>query len=1183
MANSWCLDPATQTFDDIDKVIAEFEGKLEQTHNNITNEEWARLATAGNFETYHPDVKTKPDWSKYYGYDYTYTDDDYYFGDVRDALGVDVANALYDPNPRRTSARDKATIGGKLFGDYKGSVEQIQSGKKEIVESFKKQSKSVSDKILRNRGLPTVVSIVPTTNEVNFNQMYAILIDLQSEKWHKSLGPDTTINQTGGQLIAAKDFLDQQVKNLEALADLSETDLAAAGGWPAGTLRGFAKDIKEISNLVNDNFILLSEITKLTQALSDGCTINFETLWKEETRKLGHVNEIEEFLAGTPGAALGPGFRFYGSSGGPSGATRAAAAASSIEAALEAAFADNIIFREQCFLLANLADLVEMKKAEGELPLPYIYPASGSATTPPAGGSPPTSAFDTIQNHPIHVQGTAFAFMNKLAVHPSQKYLFDVNEADLSKLTPRARFFKVEKDQNGKDYETEIEFDTNVTRDLESYMTRGGRGLGVGVRSFSFDYDGTDPFSAKKAISAKLVIRASSFSDLLRDRKSRKGNPYKYVDLALKTGTYFDEDKDFSDIEKENLNKLNFRLRVLVEWTSEKGTLSRLGTAAKDALYNSAISIYLTPTIHEFDFDETGALDFTINYLAYVEDFFSTSNFDVFGSVTAEKTARDLTMDFFRREDCDVSKDPEFAKFREQDETYVSTLNQAALSKIIQGLRVRKKIKYLNVTREEIRKWLTNPRDNSYVKNVFNSPPVTLDEDIVSTALTAAKAAAKKNKKDDPDEGMFRLALIANSNAKPGVAFFYLSDLLSVVMNNIETAFEKAKTPSDSGYFDAVVTQGDHRFVKDIRMYIQGHVKDSKLVVNSFEEEFKRTRVVLGPMEVTPYGKTKTEALAVSCTLGDIPIGLNYFLDFMSAKVLGKDFIQYPFSKFIKEIITDCIKNYINSDSCFGTNASQKVSLNSSAIMAYNTFDEKESEAGDQLTHVILESMKDDSGKAIKNCLLIDNFIGTEDLNSGLLPILKISGPRDTRSDLDIEKARNYYVFTIGKRYPVDAYTGSPATDAQNGIFHYVLGADKGIVRNISLDKTNTPGLKEVRFEQEGYAGLEQLREVYNANISTFLNPQTFPGTYIYVEPKGFDPTALQDLTRFGIGGYYMITKTSHKIEPGNNETSIYAQWVSSKGGDPVKNEGEKREVTEGTEKQKKCKVESLVSTGKTR
>jgi hypothetical protein len=245
-------------------------------------------------------------------------------------------------------------------------------------------------------------------------------------------------------------------------------------------------------------------------------------------------------------------------------------------------------------------------------------------------------------------------------------------------------------------------------------------------------------------------------------------------------------------------------------------------------------------------------------------------------------------------------------------------------------------------------------------------------------------------------------------------------------------------------------------------------------------------------------------------------------------------------------------------------------------VLAYNVI---ESEAAqDDLSNLILQG---DGEYSEKNCLLSNKVPTTR------FPILKISGPNeDPRKTLGVDTMRNYFIFSIGRRYPTDLYAGDRQQDSESGIFHYVLGDNKGIVKSISLDKTDTPGLKELRFEQEGFDGLEQLREVYNANITTFLNPQTFPGTYIYVEPRGFDPTATEDLTRFGIGGYYMITKTQHTIQPGNAETVLNAAWVASKGGKPAKNQGGQftRNEEEGSpEKHKKCRVKALKSTGDTR
>jgi hypothetical protein len=127
---------------------------------------------------------------------------------------------------------------------------------------------------------------------------------------------------------------------------------------------------------------------------------------------------------------------------------------------------------------------------------------------------------------------------------------------------------------------------------------------------------------------------------------------------------------------------------------------------------------------------------------------------------------------------------------------------------------------------------------------------------------------------------------------------------------------------------------------------------------------------------------------------------------------------------------------------------------------------------------------------------------------------------------------------------------GNKDSDENGGIYHYILGRDVGIVKNISLSKTDSPGLKEVRFEQEGYQGLTQLREIYDVSIDSFLNVHAFPGTYIFVEPRGFSPNLGKydkdgfDLTDLGIGGYHMIIGSEHEIAPGTMKSTLRAKWV---------------------------------------
>ena len=263
----------------------------------------------------------------------------------------------------------------------------------------------------------------------------------------------------------------------------------------------------------------------------------------------------------------------------------------------------------------------------------------------------------------------------------------------------------------------------------------------------------------------------------------------------------------------------------------------------------------------------------------------------------------------------------------------------------------------------------------------------------------------------------------------------------------------------------------------------------------------------------------------------------------MSKKVNSREIVSYPLSKFIKDLVNQLIANFLNSGGCSRSDTSQKISMNSTVIAAYNRNRDRNEWTSSQpsLDDITYFLTNDEDVKPAPD-----------------EPILLLNGKRDAPVIPPIEKMINYYVFSAGRRYPSDKYIGNLETDSSNGIFHYVLGRDEGIIKNINLEKTTTNGLKEVRFEQEGYNGLEQLREVYNTKIDTFLNVQTFPGTYIYVEPRGFSPSTTDDLTRFGIGGYNMITKTTHTVAPGDASTTINAVWVASKTGEDknAKNRG---------------------------
>ena len=188
-------------------------------------------------------------------------------------------------------------------------------------------------------------------------------------------------------------------------------------------------------------------------------------------------------------------------------------------------------------------------------------------------------------------------------------------------------------------------------------------------------------------------------------------------------------------------------------------------------------------------------------------------------------------------------------------------------------------------------------------------------------------------------------------------------------------------------------------------------------------------------------------------------------------------------------------------------------------------------------------------------------------------------------------------IFYAGRSHPREFMTGDMQIDEEAGIFHYILGRDRGIVKNIDLKRTNTTGLKELRFEQEGFDGLQQLREVYDATINTFALPSAYPGTYIFIEPRGFAPdtkgftpnidsngnqvTMTQankhELTKYGIGGYFMIIKSEHTLAEGVAESTITAKWVAGLESSATPAGKSDSKITSNSTGSKKCKSKQTI------
>jgi hypothetical protein len=839
------------------------------------------------------------------------------------------------------------------------------------------------------------------------------------------------------------------------------------------------------------------------------------------------------------------------------------------------------IFKEQCFLLSYMRQLSAIKKKrdyDGGVAqaAPYVGP--------PPGRGEPKKALPYINGSPnstLLLDGDPYGFLNKLTQSEGGRLFFNADPEVVSHLQPMIRLFKISYDDDGVEGEDEFIFESSASGLITMLQDRRRRGAGVGIKSFDFAYEGSNPFAVKKSISATLKVFASSMDELLLPRRNQQGNLISFADLALKTrnpppargnnvpgalpancqpGTTGAANSGGAGgilaQQNQNLDKLTFRLKAVVGWATPNGTgpweRSNLATTAetgKELLYkgiwNSTITLNLTPTIHHFEFDEMGRTTMVIKYLAYVEDFYDQPAFNIFASAgatnpTAKQLVRNLKLKYLSSK-CDATEIGNIKKNLAEEANEEKPL---ILTALVSSLAKQNKIYYLDLPIENIGLFNSEGPYYDWSANVGDLEPQQGASAIDTIHGQMREAIADYQFSGDPnaeETHLFKAGLRATDPKNENLPFVYVSDLVDCIMANIEAELKELPEDMEDEINLAIYKETG---------FNECDVALEKQKMKRLHKAYQKLRIVLGPLEIVNQGKAAGEPL--HCTFGDVPISLKYLLEWITEKLSDTAETIYTLTRFLNDLFNKLITDFLNDGSCFNWDIKPggKIRMNQTVITSYPRAD---TPGIDEITASLTEGyvppvhigppavMKwDDKWKSRANLA---------DLPS---PVFNISGVPDTPIAAGhVSTEMNYFIYFAGRVAPMERMNGDKETDEQAGIYHYLAGRNRGLIKNIKFNKTDSPGLAEVRFEQDGYKGLQQLRVLYDADIEMYANVKTFPGTYIFVDPRGVAPSTnltCQDplnLTQYGIGGYMMIIKSEHSFAPGKAETRLHAKWVN--------------------------------------
>ena len=408
---------------------------------------------------------------------------------------------------------------------------------------------------------------------------------------------------------------------------------------------------------------------------------------------------------------------------------------------------------------------------------------------------------------------------------------------------------------------------------------------------------------------------------------------------------------------------------------------------------------------------------------------------------------------------------------------------------------------------------------------------------------------------------------------------------------------------------------------------IESHLGISSVTSRDhYLKQIDKFKLVLGNIEIRyadalPLGEHMLDDSYLVVNLGQVPISMEFFQSWMIANIVKPERKSYNFMEFIRDFIDDAIVGILNDSDCWG----KSLFRDPVAFKSSQSYPAARGLAGAELRKLqaqqwpsVHSTMATGAprlvydGDQIREVEIFDYLRGDDASGENVFNLpsneqLHLAAQRGEELDAQTGGRSEMWTATHAGRvidtgYPIiksgtpeysyqtmyeyaifympqikSGRTGDFHDDAKSGIYHYSVGSNKGIVKDIKFKKAKGKGLREARIEAVGTSAdsMHTLLDRYDVEIELIGTPKLIPGNSIYIDPKGFSPmlgdpwqgpssdseywkkSGNQDHDKsglegaspawiMGIGGYYMITDVSSKIEPGAFTTKITAMWTDA-------------------------------------
>jgi hypothetical protein len=155
-------------------------------------------------------------------------------------------------------------------------------------------------------------------------------------------------------------------------------------------------------------------------------------------------------------------------------------------------------------------------------------------------------------------------------------------------------------------------------------------------------------------------------------------------------------------------------------------------------------------------------------------------------------------------------------------------------------------------------------------------------------------------------------------------------------------------------------------------------------------------------------------------------------------------------------------------------------------------------------------------------------------------------------SETLIKTSYDYLLMYVTTHKNIIERRGDPAEDVPEGVYHFNIGSDMGLLRSMDFKRVAVPFLVELRAkqaEEQGVDSLEQLKFPYDTTLKLIGTSLFTPGMFYYVNPSLAGLGSVEDAGslayQMNLGGYHLVYTVTTTVTADSFTTDIIGKQTS--------------------------------------